>query len=261
MPREMMSGIQQRLHSRSIVMLESLERGLLRIMTWWFACAVAASGIRLATSPLEGRAPDLALLLPYFFLTIAPLASMGLALRWFENGEELPQPTIRLAQFGRWRSVTPSEARRGSLYGTSGLMVSLLVGMLINVPVRVAEYLVELPAISGPVPQWLDTLRIMLTLDVVLLPSLYVIVFVAALRRVPLFPRMLVAIWGIDLVMQLGIAKAVTRSGDLPSSIATMLHSVLDGNVKKVMISVVVWAPYLLMSRRVNLTYRMRVPA
>ena len=257
----MMFGIQQRLHSRSIVLLEALERGLPRLMTWWLVCAVAASALRLATSPLEGRAPDFSVLLPYLLLTIAPLVSMGLALRWFENGDAFLQPTTRLAPVGRWQSVTPSEARRGAFYGTSGLMVSLLVGMLLNVPVRAAEYLVELPAIGGPVPQWLDTLQLMLTLDVVLLPSLYVIAFVAALRRVPLFPRLLVAIWGIDLAMQLGIAQAVTRTGDLPVPVATMLHSVLDGNIKKVLISIVVWAPYLLMSRRVNLTYRLRIPA
>ena len=257
----MMVGVQQRLHSRSIVLLGSLERGLPRIMTWWLVCAVAAIALRLATSPLEGRAPDLALLLPYLLLAIAPLVSMGLALRWFEHGDALPQPSTRLARFGRWRSVRPAEARRGALYGTSGLMVSLLIGILLNVPVRAVEYLVELPAIGGPVPQWLDTLRIMLTLDVVLLPSLYVIAFVAALRRVPLFPRLLVAIWGIDLAMQLGIARAVTSTGELPPAVATMLHSVLDGNVKKVLVSVLVWTPYLLMSRRINLTYRMRVPA
>jgi hypothetical protein len=257
----MIVGVQQRLHSRSIVLLESLERGLPRIMTWWLVCAVAAIALRLATSPLAGGGPDFALLFPYLLLTIAPLISMGLALHWFEHGDSLPQPSIRLARFGRWRSVRPADARRGTLYGTSGLMVSLLVGMLVNVPVRAAEYLVELPAIGGPVPQWLGTLRMMLTLDVALLPSLYVIAFVAALRRVPLFPRLLVAIWGIDLAMQMAIARAVIATGDLPPSVATMLHSVLDGNIKKVLISVVVWGPYLLISRRVNLTYRMRVPA
>ena len=255
----MIVGVQQRLYSHSIVLLGSLERGLPRIMTWWLVCAVAASGLRIAFSPLEGRKSDLSVLLPYLLLTVAPLVSMRMALRWFEHGDTLPQPSTRLAQYGRWRSVTLGEARRGALYGTSGLMVSLLVGMLLNVPMRAAEYFVELPAISGPVPQWLDTLRTMLTLDVVLLPSLYVIAFVAALRRVPLFPRLLVAIWAIDLAMQLGIARAVTASGDLPPIVATMLHAVLDGNVKKVLISALVWAPYLLTSRRVNLTYRLRV--
>lgn len=257
----MIVGVQRHLHARSAALLGSLERGLPRIMTWWFVLALAASALRVATSPLDGRPPELAMLLPYWLLTCVPLISMGLALRWFANADQLPQPTTRLAVVGRWRTVERHEARSNALYGTTGFMVSLLVGMLINVPVRAAEYLAELPAISGPVPQWLNSLQLMLTLDVVLLPSLYVIAFVAALRRVPLFPRLLVAIWGIDLAMQLGIAHAVTATGDLPAEVATTLHSVLDGNVKKVLISVALWLPYLLMSRRVNVTFRSRVPA
>ena len=35
----------------------------------------------------------------------------------------------------------------------------------------------------------------------------------------------------------------------------------LDGNVKKVLISVALWLPYLLMSKRVNVTFRHRVEA
>ena len=101
----------------------------------------------------------------------------------------------------------------------------------------------------------------MLTLDVVLLSSLYVVAFVAALRRVPLFPRLLAAIWLIDLAMQLGIAQAVTAAGDLPNEVAGVLHTLLAGNVKKVLISVALWTPYLLMSKRVNITFRRRLPA
>jgi hypothetical protein len=84
---------------------------------------------------------------------------------------------------------------------------------------------------------------------------------VAAMRRVPLFPRMLAAIWIADLAMQLGIARMVTASGDLPPAVASALHSMLEGNVKKVLISVALWLPYLLLSTRVNVTYRSRVPA
>jgi len=47
----------------------------------------------------------------------------------------------------------------------------------------------------------------------------------------------------------------------LPPQVATALHGLLDGNVKKVLISVALWLPYLLMSKRVNVTYRHRVPA
>ena len=257
----MIAALRQRLHGRSAAMLVSVESGLPKIMTWWLALALVACFARLRTSPLAGPTPDLATILPYLLLTCAPLVSMGLALKWFADGDRQPQPTLRLARVGRWRTVDRAEAMANPLYGTSGIMVSLLLGTLLNVPVRAAEYLAATPAIGGPVPAWLGTLHLMLTLDVVLMSSLYTIAFVAALRRVPLFPRLLVAIWAIDLAMQMSIAQAVSASGDLPRPVATVLGTLLDGNVKKVLISVALWSPYLLLSRRVNVTFRNRVPA
>ena len=100
-----------------------------------------------------------------------------------------------------------------------------------------------------------------MTIDVVILSSLYTIAFVAALRRVPLFPRLLVAIWLIDITMQLAIANAVAATDGLPVPVAEALHTLLDGNVKKVFISVCLWLPYLLLSKRVNVTFRHRVEA
>jgi len=242
-------------------MLVSVESSLPKIMTWWLALALLACLARVRTSPLQGQTPDFETILPYILLTCAPLVSMGLALKWFEDGDRQPQPKIRLARIGRWRSVDPSEARRHPLHGTTGIMVSLLIGTLLNVPVRAAEYLAATPAIAGQVPAWLGTLHLMMTLDVVLMSSLYTIAFVAALRRVPLFPRLLVAIWAIDLTMQVSIAQAVTAGGDLPRPVAAVLGMLLEGNVKKVLISLAVWTPYLLLSRRVNVTFRSRVPA
>ena len=254
------NAVGRRLHAKSANLLLSLEGGLPRIMTWWFVAAILGSAVRIAASPLHG-APSLETYLPYMLLVTAPLLSMALALHWFRDADRLPQPTTRLAVAGRWRKVGPAAARAHPLYGTSGIMVSLLVGMLLNVPVRALEYLAAMPALAGDVPAWLSTLRFGLTLDVVLLSSLYTIAFVAALRRVPLFPRLLVAIWAIDLAMQLGIAQAVTATGDLPPKVGDALHTVLDGNVKKVLISVVLWLPYLLMSKRVNVTFRHRIEA
>jgi hypothetical protein len=43
--------------------------------------------------------------------------------------------------------------------------------------------------------------------------------------------------------------------------VAAALTALLTGNVKKVLISIAVWLPYLLLSARVNVTYRHRVPA
>ena len=251
-------NIQRKLRAKSASLLLSIESGLPRIMTFWFALAILASAIRIVASPINA-APDLSTFLPYALLVGAPLVSMGLALIWFRNSEQLPQPATRLALVGRWRNISPEEANRHPLYGSSGIMVSLLVGMLLNVPVRALEYLAAMPALSGRVPDWLSTLQIAMTLDVVLLSSLYTIAFVAALRRVPLFPRLLAAIWAIDIVMQLGIASAVAGTEGLPPKVADALHTLLDGNVKKVLISVGLWLPYLLLSKRVNVTYRHRV--
>ncbi len=185
---------------------------------------------------------------------------MVLALRWFADEDRLAQPTMRLARVGAWRGVDRTEAMRHSLYGAGGIMVSLLIGMLLNVPVRAMEFLAAMPALSGPVPAWLGMLHMMMTLDVVLLSSLYTIAFVAALRRVPSFPRLLVAIWLLDLTMQVLTAQMVAGMPDLPANVAAPLQALLEGNVKKVLISVALWLPYLLMSKRVNVTYRHRVP-
>jgi hypothetical protein len=146
------------------------------------------------------------------------------------------------------------------LYGASGLMVSLIVGMMLNVPVRAAEYVAAMPPLPAAAPHWLSVLHFAMTLDVVIFTSLYMIAFVAALRRVPLFPRLLVAIWLGDLVMQLTTAQMVA-STHVPANVAVALQSLLIGNVKKVLISMVLWLPYLLLSTRVNVTYRHRIPA
>ena len=252
--------LQSKLQAKSASLLMSIEGGLPRIMTIWFGLAMTACAIRIVASPIKGG-PDLSTFMPYMLLVGAPLVSMALALTWFREGDRLTQPLYRLAVVGRWRDVSASEARRHALYGSSGLMVSLLVGMLLNVPVRSLEYLAAMPALAGNVPEWLSTLRFVMTLDVVLLSCLYTIAFVAALRRVPLFPRLLAAIWLVDIVMQLGIARAVAATDGLPMPVADALHTLLDGNVKKVLISVCLWLPYLLLSKRVNVTFRHRVEA
>jgi hypothetical protein len=193
-------------------------------------------------------------------LVVAPFASTLLALHWFADGHLQPQPDTRLARVGRWTSLSRLEAERHPLYGASGIMVSLLVGMMLNVPVRAAEYLAAMPPMPEVAPRWLSTLHFAMTLDVVLFGSLYMIAFVAALRRVPLFPRLLLAIWLADLTMQVATAQMVSAT-HLPANVAGALQALLTGNVKKVLISMALWLPYLLLSKRVNVTYRHRIPA
>jgi hypothetical protein len=194
-------------------------------------------------------------------LVIAPAASTLLALRWFSDAHLQPQPTTRLARYGRWVALTRAQAEAHPLYGTTGIMVSLLVGMMLNVPVRAAEYLAAMPPLPAAPPAWLATLHFAMTVDAVLFSSLYMIAFVAALRRAPLFPRLLLAIWLGDLAMQLITAKLVLGAGTAPPAVLGALHHLLNGNIEKVLISMAIWVPYLLLSTRVNVTYRNRVPA
>ena len=257
----MITTVGQRLHAKSAALLLSLEGSLSKIMFGWIAVAALASIVRVSVGALGDYPLSVGSLMPYWLLVAAPVVSMMLALRWFADGESLPQPATRLAQVGRWRNVSRAAAMRHPLYGTSGLMVSLLIGMLINVPVRATEYLLALPAIAGPAPAWLEAMHLAMTIDVVLVTSLYSIAFVAALRRVPLFPRLLVAIWMIDILMQIVIAKLTVSAGGIPHAVAMPLQGMLTGNIQKVLISVCLWLPYLLLSRRVNVTFRNRIPA
>ena len=254
----MFGTVKRKMHARSAALLLNLETRLDRILIGWLLVAGFASSIRLMLQPIGGPV-SVEGLLPYILLIVAPFASTLLALRWFANGDLQSQPTTRLAVVGRWKVVNRATATSHPLYGASGIMVSLLVGMMLNVPFRALEYLTALPVISGDVPAWLSTLHMAMSFDVVIFSSMYMIAFVAALRRVPLFPRLLAAIWVCDLATQLLIARLVTGTEGLPPAVADALHGILEGNIKKVLISVALWLPYLLLSRRVNVTYRHRV--
>ena len=258
----MFDRISAKLTARSAALLLTLDNRLDRILQGWLLFAGLASAARIATaSPPHAADGVFSIVAPYVLLVSAPFASTLLALRWFANGESQPQPVTRLARIGRWRSLSIGEAKRHPLYGTSGIMVSLLVGMMLNVPVRALEYFAAMPPVGRDVPAWLSALHFAMTFDVVLFTSLYMIAFVAALRCVPLFPRLLAAIWVGDLAMQVVTAELVARAGHLPPGVALALQSLLTGNVEKVLISMALWLPYLLLSKRVNVTYRRRVPA
>jgi len=257
----MLKPISERLRARSAAVLHSLDSGLDRLLKLWLLVALFGCSARAASASAGIEQIGAPSYISYVLLMVAPVVSTLLALRWFEAADDRPQLSSRLARAGRWRAVSADEARAHPLYGTSGIMVSLLVGMLLNVPVRAAEYLAAMPPVPIGAPRWVTILQTAMTFDVVLFTSLYPIAFVAALRRAPIFPRLLAAIWVCDIAMQLGIASAVASTTHLPADVAHALRTLLTGNVEKVLISVCLWLPYLLLSTRVNVTFRQRVPA
>ena len=106
----MLIAITQRLNTRAAALHLSLENRLERIMFGWLLVAGFASAVRVGVSGIQAPL-GVADLAPYFLLVIAPFASMVLALRWFADGDDQPQPTFRLAKVGRWQAVS---ATRGA---------------------------------------------------------------------------------------------------------------------------------------------------
>jgi hypothetical protein len=256
----MFHRVSNHLRARSAALLVSFENHLDRFLQGWLLTAGLASAARIAMAPVpKSDLGIFSIVAPYVLLVLAPVVSTLLALHWFRGGVSQPQPTTRLARAGKWRRVTAAEAERNPLYGASGIMVSLLVGIMLNVPMRALEYFAAMPAVPAMAPRWLAVLHFAMSFDVVVFTSLYMVAFVAALRRVPLFPRLLLAIWVGDLGMQVFTAEMVA-STHVPAGVAAALQALLTGNVKKVLISMAVWLPYLLLSTRVNVTYRHRVP-
>ena len=108
-------------------------------------------------------------------------------------------------------------------------------------------------------PRWGYLLFGLMAADVIVMSFFYMVCFVMALRTIPLFPRMLLFAWILDIAMQLLIAKTIMATPGVPAQVTAPLHGLLEGNIAKVLISVFVWLPYLILSDRVNVTYRLRI--
>src|SRR6185295_2180275 len=125
-----------RMRSRSTAVLLAIDTRLHGILKYWLLVAGLLAALRIALSSGSAGADALSTFSSYMLVVVAPFVSTLLALRWFRDGYRQAQPEFRLAQVGRWTNVSRAEAQRHALYGTSGIMVSLLVGMMMNVPVR-----------------------------------------------------------------------------------------------------------------------------
>ncbi|ANI78849.1 MULTISPECIES: DUF2569 domain-containing protein [Sphingobium] len=260
----MVRVVKDHLYRRSVALVLSMQVNLQRIVAAWVLVAAFACGVRIAfpATPYDG-VPWMSGtgLLPYLLVVGAPVGSLLMGLKLFPAGRVLAQPSFRLAQVGRWRKIDCLKAREMSQFGLYGVMASLLLGIALNVPVRTLEFLSAIPALGSYSPGWYVSLYAVMLADVVLLSSLYMFAFAMALRMAPLFPRFLVMVWGVDLMAQMGIAELVTRIGDVPHAVELSLAGLLEGNVKKVLISAALWLPYLLLSERVNITFRNRISA
>lgn len=253
----------QRIEARSRAIPRLLARNMDRIATVWMAVFLLAAtpAVLLSVTPARNAAELASLVLPYLLIAMAPVAGLRLTLRAFPNGLMTARPVLHLSRYGRWKRVNVIQALENPDFGPSGFMASLLIGLLLNVVVRSGEFLVAVPALSSAAPAWGQTLFLVMAADVAIMGFFYMVCFVMALRSVPYFPKMLLFAWGLDILAQLLIARQVGPMEGLPASVALSLQQLLEGNITKVLISAVVWLPYLMLSDRVNITYRQRVRA
>jgi hypothetical protein len=249
------------LHARSRALIAFLDVRMEALIAGWIGVTVLLGFARteMASAQIANPAEALITLLPYLLIAFAPIVGYRVTAGSFPRGLLSAQPALRLCRYGAWRKLDPVSARKNRAFGPAGFMASLAAGILLNVPFRSFEFILAIPAIPPDAPGWAHSLTFAMTLDVVVMNFFYMVCFVMAMRSVPLFPRMLLFAWGMDIVMQLTIAHFLAERQDLPATVARALEYLLLGNLKKVLISAFIWLPYLILSDRVNVTFRQRV--
>lgn len=247
--------------SLSITAFLQARMGVLAIAWLLFTVPLALLRLAYSASPIHSMADALGIVLAYSLVIAAPIAGFVIARGAFGSAKALRQPSFRISPPGRWRRLSRSEARQNPVFGPVGFMASLLIGMLLNVVVRTGEFFMAVPAMNHHAPGWGQAMFMVMSMDVVVTSFFYMVAFVMALRSIPMFPRMLAFAWAVDIVMQFAIAKQITMAGNIPPMVVEPLLTLLDANITKVLISAAVWLPYLILSERVNVTYRQRLAA
>ena len=249
-----MAGRSRRIVTALPAKMEMLAAG-------WIVAMTALAGAKIALAPVPPATPTgfAGPFLVYALIALAPVMAWRLASRAYPENAPVRRLDFHLSALGRWTPVEPHAARTRPEFGPFGLMACLLVGLLLNVPLRSLEFFLAVPAVSGNAPGWTHTIFLVMAGDVIAMSFLYVTCFVMALRGVALFPRMLLATWMVDIVMQLAMASTIAAQPDLPPDVAPAVQELLRGNLLKVLVSMGVWLPYLMLSDRINLTYRLRI--
>ena len=252
--------VQQKLRAKSTGLLLSIEVGLPRIMTIWFALAMLACALRIAVSPMHA-APDFR----PSCLMCCWSARRSSRWAWRSAGSTMAtgcrsrrppgaSSAAGATSAGPRRSAIRFMAAAGSWSRCWSECSSTCRCARSNIWRRCRR----LPAACR---NGCRRSTLVMTLDVVLLTQpLY-----DRLRR-GAAPRAAVPAPARRDLGDRHRHAARHRHGRCrhrgpAADVADALHTLLDGNVKKVLISVCLWLPYLLLSKRVNVTYRHRVDA
>lgn len=260
---KMFHTVGQRLFSQSLRFVAPLEDKARSLLLGWTIAVALLCFLRISSpaTPVSSLSEALVLLVPHMLILSSPFFAYWAANALFPRGTDFAQPEIRLARLGKWHRLNALSVREHPAFGPVGIMASLLLGMLLNVPVRTAEFMAAVPAMTGSAPLWGQMIYFAMATDLIAMNFLYTLCFFMALRGNPFFPRMLLLTWGLDVASQVLVAHYVSGAPFLPAGVAASIAPLLESNLKKAAISIVIWLPYLLLSERVNVTYRWRQPA
>lgn len=189
-------------------------------------------------------------------IAFAPLIGVRLARNAFPADRLYATPIFSLRP-ARWQALDPLAARDHPAFGTGGLIAGLTLGLLLNILVRTGEFLAAVPALASVAGGWAFQLYALLAADCIFFNMLYAMTFVVAVRKNPCFPSLMAVIWMLDIAAQYAIALAL-GANDVPVQVGTAMSGFLTGNIQKTLISIALWMPYLMLSERVNVTYRSR---
>lgn len=255
-------NIRERLHRQSVRFVAPLEDKARTMLLGWTIIVAGICFLRILSpvSPTDSLSSALILLVPHILILSSPFFAYWSANALFPRGTDFAQPEIRLARFGKWRALDVLSARKHPAFGPVGIMASLLLGLLLNVPIRTAEFMAAVPSMTGSAPEWGQMIYFAMATDLIAMNFLYTLCFFMALRGMPFFPRMLLLTWGVDVMSQVVVANYIGSAPFLPVRVASSIAPLLESNVTKAFISIIVWLPYLLLSERVNVTYRRRQP-
>ena len=250
----------RRILRKSVALTAWLDNHLKLLAAVWLVIILPILSLKIAASPvpLSSVQDVVQICLPYIGVVLTPIFGILIGHAAFLNLRD--QPGYRFAWAGRWRAIGRAEAESHPLYGPVGLMTSLMVGMMVGVAVRTAQFVFTVPALNMHAPDWGYTLFLAMSIQLAAVNFFYMVCLIMALKAVPLFPRMLIYVWAVDVMSQVAIAHAVTDVG-LPAQVAGPLAVVLTGNIKTVGLSAILWLPYLMLSDRVNVTFRHRIAA
>lgn len=247
-----------RIMQRSLRVPPALSRLTTALAIGWAGIFAMLAALRTLVAPPMSLAELAGSLAIYSAIALAPLGGYWVTRRAMVRARQETSLLGVSSLFGRWRPLNRSEARRHPLFGPAGFMASMLIGLLLNVVMRGLEFLLAIPPVGASGPEWAHRMFVMMAAGTAVTSFFYMAVFAMALRSIPLFPKMLLFAWLVDIFLQLVIASQIGATSGVPAVVFEPLATLLYGNIQKVLISMFVWVPYLTLSERVNVTYRSR---